>query len=113
MNYTVLVKHPQYLVWQDQKSNELLFTGLLGDIAMAPKTVVMNPEEIEGFKKGGDDFLADLRMQMEIEYDSGLWQPRFIQDFDKDPERRAIILERTVIPASKSSNFWSRLFGGE
>ena len=110
MEYKVLIKQAQFLVWQNQTTNELLYTGLVGDHAMAPKTFVMNADEITMFHKDGEQYLSDLLTTLEGEFDQAYWHDPFIKCFDKDPERQAIIEARAFIPAIKSSGFWSRIF---
>lgn len=112
MQYRVIVKQAQYLIWEDVSNGELLYTGIIGDHAWAPRTFVMNGEEIEKFKTQGEKYLEDLRMELEGEFKSEFWVLRFIKDFDKDPEISAIIFDRSYsIPPEKKAGFFSRLFG--
>lgn len=65
MHYKPIVKQAQYLVWEDERSGELLYTGILGEHAWAPRTFVMKSEEILKFKSQGEKYLEDLRMELE------------------------------------------------
>ncbi|HYX36859.1 MAG TPA: hypothetical protein VE954_27440 [Oligoflexus sp.] len=116
MAYKPIVKHPQYLVWEDDSKGELLYTGVLGDIAWAPKTFEMNSEEILKFRNLGEKYLADLRMQLEREFRSEYWTSRFIKDFDKQPGIKDIIEDRSyLIPvkADKKPGLFAKLFGSD
>jgi len=115
MTYKALVKGGDYCVWQNETTGELLYTGILGEIARAPKTFVMRANEVERFKAVGRKYLLDLKFKLEADLNRKEWKSRFIPGFDKLPETKSIIDKCAwgPLPAEPSSvkSFVDRFLG--